>query len=134
MKRKVFFVISVFMTLALFCLTGCDVETSGFKATTYVQTNTSTSAHMKFGSLEGGDDFTLKAKGKSPKTLKYTGKLGSGSATVYYETDGEKKELFTIKGGENVDSSAGEFTDATIKLYFETNEKCKDGKFDFELE
>ena len=134
MKRKVFFVISVFMTLALFCLTGCDVETSGFKATTYVQTNTSTSAHMKFGSLEGGDDFTLKAKGNSPKKLKYTGKLGSGSATVYYETDGEKKELFTIKGGEKVDSSAGEFTDTTIKLYFETNEKCKDGKFTFELE
>ena len=122
------------MTLALFCLTGCDAETSGFKATTYVQSNTSDHVSMKFGSLEGKDDFKLTAKGKSPKKLRYTGKLGTGSATVYYEVGSEKKELFSIKAGEEVDSYAGEFTDTTIKLYFETKEKCKDGKFTFDLE
>lgn len=134
MKRKALLIISVFMALALFCLTGCNVETSGFKATTYVQSNTSEHASMKFGSFEGKDDFELNAKGNSPKKLRYTGKLGTGSATVYYEVGGEKKELFSIKAGEEVDSSAGEFTDTAIKLYFETNEKCKDGKFTFELE
>lgn len=134
MKRNALLIISLFMALTLFCLTGCDVETSGFKATTYVQSNTSDHASMKFGSLEGRDNFKLTAKGKSPKKLKYTGKLGTGSATVYYKIDGEKKELFSIKAGEEVDSSFGEFSDTTIKLFFETNEKCKDGKFTFDLE
>ena len=134
MKRKTLLIFSLLMALLTFCLASCDVESSGFIAGKYVQKNNGNSAKISFSSFKGNDDYKIHTSGDSPKTLKYTGKLDSGDASVYYEVSGEKKELFRIKGGEEVNSSIGDINDTSVKIFFEAPEKCKGGEFTFELE
>lgn len=134
MKRKTLIILTVFTLIVTFCLSGCETSTSGFIAGKYITSNNSTSASMKFSTFKGNDDFKLKAKGDSTKTIKFTGKLGSGNATVYCQANGNKQEMFTIKAGENIDSSFGEFKDTSIVIIFEAVEKCADGEFTFKLE
>ena len=123
MKRK----LTIIAILILFCvsLTGCIGYTSSFKTVAMVQSNLPHSAYMKFSSFEGRKDFKLNAPGQ----LKYTAKLGDGSATVYYNYDGTKTELFTVESGNEVNNSTGPFEKGTIDIIVETNEECKNGEF-----
>ena len=73
--------------------------------------------------------FTLKSSGQ----LKASAKLGTGSAVVYYD-DGEKKELFSLGAGEELDSVFGPFANETVYIIVETSEKCQDGEFRFDME
>ncbi|EWM52463.1 hypothetical protein [Ruminococcus flavefaciens] len=134
MKRRSLLIISLIMILSVFCLAGCNVNTSGYMATGYVKSNTTGSAHMSFSSFKGSDSFSISSRSGSAKELKYSGKLESGNITVYYETDGTKKELFSLKGGEEIDSSLSDLGKGTVKITLDTEEKCKGGKFDFKFE
>ncbi|MBR6402146.1 MAG: hypothetical protein IKS48_02025 [Eubacterium sp.] len=98
-----------------------------------VYTNDSDSASLSFSTFEGTKSSKLNSK-ESGNSLKYTGKLGKGAATIYYDDDGTRKELFTIKGGETVDSKIEGLDKGKLYIIFESDGKCEEGSFKFELE
>ena len=132
MKKRT--AVFVFAILTCMILAGCSPYVSSGTALMMVSSNVSDSAFMSFSSLKGTKVFTLKAK-EDGAVLKYSGEVdGSGSATVYYDDDGTKKELFRLAAGEKAADSIS--LDGTGKVYVivETDGKCEEGKFEFEIE
>ena len=126
--------LALLVTVAMmFGMTGCSGYTSSYKTTMCVMTNDSKSASLSFSTFEGSKSYKFKCK-DSGKNLKYTGNLGKGNATVYYDDNGTKKELFTVSGDETVDSKIEGLKKGTVYVIIETDGKCEDGRFEFELE
>ena len=131
MKRIITIALLTVITIAAcLSLTGCGRYTSSYVTTMCVKTDDSVS----FSSLKGTVVFTAKCDGEEGRKIKYSAKLGTGSFTVYYDSDGTKKELFTIGAGESVEASGGELVKGTVYIILETDGKCEDGKFSFEIE
>ena len=131
MKRIIRIIaVTVIMIAACLGLTGCGQYTSSYVASICVTTSDSVS----FSSLKGTMVFTAKCDGEEGRKIKYSAKLGTGSFTVYYDSDGTKNELFTINAGESVEASGGELVKGTVYIILETDGKCEDGKFSFEIE
>ena len=116
--------------LMLLCLTGCSEYTSSYKAVGFVHSNTSKSAMMSFYSFDGRMVFKIKSSG----TVTCSGALESGNATVYYGNKDTKKELFTIKAGEEIEAHSEDVESGTIYIIVETDGKCTNGSFDFKAE
>ena len=116
--------------LVALILTGCAKYPSHYNAVGFVHSNDSSSAFMDFHSFDGDISFKLKIG----ERLKYSGKLGSGSATVYYDSDGTKKELFKINAGDEVESSIETPGGGSLYIIVETDEKCEDGEMKCEVE
>ena len=135
MKRIISIVLLTVVTAAAFLgLTGCGKYTSSYVATTCITSSDSDSGKVSFGGLKGTMVFTAKCDGKEGRQIKYSAKLDSGSFTVYYDSDGTKTELFTISGGETVEASGGELVKGTVYIILETDGKCEEGNFSFEIE
>jgi len=133
MKKKSLLLIIMVLTAASICLTGCGKYISSWSATMYVHSNTSDSAYMDFSTFNGTEVQTLKCK-EETGTLKYSASLGVGKAVIYIDYDGEKKELFSISGGENIEESFAGLKKGKVYIIVETEDKCEDGKFEFEIE
>ena len=133
MKKNYKMWIITVMLIGTLCLTGCAKYISSWSATMYVHSNTSHSTYMNFGTLNGTEVQTLKCK-EETGTLKYSAKLDTGSATVYIDYDGEKKELFKIGAGEEIEDSFDGLKEGKIYIIVETDGKCEEGKFEFEIE
>ena len=118
--------------LSLFGLVGCGKYQSHYSAVMHVHTNTSDSGTMSFSKFEGTETFTLKCTDSGQK-LKYSGKLDKGNATVYYDNGGNKTELFKVSAGEEIDSTLEGLEKGKLYIIIETDGKCEDGSFDFEL-
>ena len=86
---------------------------------------------MNFYSFEGRIVFKLKSSGEGE--LKYTGSLESGKASVYYDFYGTKTELFSISDGEEVDAKGGYVEAGTVYVIVETDGKCVNGDFSFQV-
>ena len=86
---------------------------------------------MSFYSFDGRMVFQLKSPGEGD--LKFTAKLEAGSATVYYDFYGTKQELFSIYGGEEIDSHGGYVESGTVYIIVETDGNCQNGDFRFSL-
>ena len=129
MKKIVILLVSAM--LALF-LAGCGKYVSSYKALGFVHSNKSDSAYMSFASFEGRMVFKLKSSGEGD--LKYSARLESGSAVVYYDFYGDKQELFSISGGEEADSRGGYVEAGTVYIIVETDGSCQDGEFRFSLD
>lgn len=114
----------------LLCFFGCGGYKSKYKAVGFIHSNDTESATMSFHTLEGRMVFKLKATRESD--IKYSAKLESGSATVYYDIYG-KCELFSINGGEELDSRNGYVDNGTIYIIVETDGKCTNGEFSFSI-
>ncbi|HCK88542.1 MAG TPA: hypothetical protein DHW39_07005 [Erysipelotrichaceae bacterium] len=112
-------------------LTGCGKYTSGYNAVGFVHSSDSDSAFMNFYSFKGRMVFKLKSSGEGE--LKYTAKLESGNATVYYDFFGTKQELFSISSEEELDSHGGYVEAGTVYIIVETDGTCKNGEFRFSL-
>jgi hypothetical protein len=112
-------------------LTGCGKYTSGYNAVGFVHSSGSDSAFMNFYSFKGRMVFKLKSSGEGE--LKYTAKLESGNATVYYDFFGTKQELFSISSEEELDSHGGYVEAGTVYIIVETDGTCKNGEFRFSL-
>ncbi|MCR5104867.1 MAG: hypothetical protein K6B68_10505 [Eubacterium sp.] len=122
------------MILALaFYLTGCSSYTEHGVGTVIIQNNVSDKATVSFSSLNGSRVYKLKVK-DAEDVLKYSGKLSKGSATVYYDNDGTKKELFSISDGEDVDSSLETLEKGTLYIIIETDGKAEGGDFSFSID
>ena len=129
MKRTIRLTASLIIVLLL---TGCGKYISSYKAIGFVHSNGLTSAEMSFYSFEGRMVFTLKSSGEGD--IKYTAKLESGAAAVYYDYNGTKSELFTISSGEELDSHGGYVEAGTVYIIVETNGECMNGEFSFDAE
>jgi hypothetical protein len=112
-------------------LTGCGKYTSGYNAVGFVHSSDSDSAFMNFYSFKGRMVFKLKSSGEGE--LKYTAKLESGNAAVYYDFFGTKQELFSISSEEELDSHGGYVEAGTVYIIVETDGTCKNGEFRFSL-
>ncbi len=125
--KKSFSILILFM-ISLTALVGCSKYVSHYSAMMLVTEQSSKAGSINFSSFSGNKVFTLKSDGH----LNYSAKLEEGSATVYYD-DGKKVELFSIRGGEEIRPSSINVGSGTVYVIVQTNEKCKDGKFSFDV-
>ena len=134
MKKIIMISIAVAAALVLsFCFTGCSKYVSSYNAIGVVTTNSSDSSSIGFVSLDGTRVLTLKCKDASTEKLKYSAKLKEGSAVVYYDAGDGKKELFTIRAGEEVSSEIDGLKKGKVYIIIETKEKCGEGDFRFDI-
>lgn len=127
--RKTAAVIAAF--LLLLSLTGCEKYTSSYKAVAFIHSNEKTSAFMNFYSFDGTMVFKLHSGGEG--ALNYTAALESGNAAVYYDYAGRKLPLFTVGGGDTIDSHGGYIEAGTVYVIVETDGACKNGEFRFSV-
>ena len=130
-KKMTVLLVSLICLLAL-ALSGCGRYVSNWSAVGCASSNTSDSAFVNFYKLSGRMVFKLKSD--VDEVIHYTGELKDGSLTVYYDTDGTKKELFRIKSGEKVDDCIGKLQKGTTYIIIETDERCENGDFHFDLQ
>ena len=135
MKKRAW--IAVTALLLALCLTACGItftssdHVSSYRATMLVRTETSGSARMSFMTLNGRIVFKLRSGGAD--AVGASAKLETGSATVYYDAGGTKTEWFTVTAGEEVECSAGPLEKGTVYVIIETEGKCEEGNFRFEV-
>ena len=129
--RKTVFITVTFVILM--CFTGClNVRSESYSAVGYVHGNTSKNAYMDFKKFKGNQVFKLDVE--EGDRVHYYADLEEGSAKVFTRTsDGSKEEWFTVKAGEEVDSSE-DFPEGDLVIEVETDGSCKGGKLKFEIE
>ena len=127
MKKNL--LLAILVAICLFCLAGCSKYTSHYSALMMVTTNTSKAASISFSSLDGTRAFKLKSDGH----LNFSAKLGEGSATVFYDSNGTKNELFSISGGQEIQSSTIAVNPGTVYVIVQTDGKCKEGRISFDV-
>ena len=115
--------------VCLVCFAACSKYNSHYSALMLITTNTSKSASIRFTSLNGTKVFKLKSDG----VLNYSAKLTGGSATVYYDYNGTKMELFSIGAGQEVGPASVNVTPGTVYVIVQTNGKCEEGQFSFDV-
>ena len=113
----------------LVCFAACSKYSSHYSALMLITTNTSKSASISFTSLNGAKVFKLKSDG----VLNYSAKLTGGSATVFYDFNGTKMELFSIGAGQEVGPASVSVTPGTVYVIVQTNGKCEEGQFRFDV-
>ena len=126
-------IVFLFSVLFLCCFVGCSKYMSHYSAIASVRTNSPGKGSLNFSSFNGSMVFHLKCKDGSARQMDYTAKLESGNASVYYDCDGTKKLLFTIGSGETVSSSLEGLPVGKLYVIVETDGKCKEGRFVFEM-
>ena len=130
-------VLTVFLAAVLLlssvCLSGCGAYRSSFRAIGLVRSNGLHSASMSFYELTGTAAFTLKYKEEAGQ-VRCSAKLGTGEAVVYYDCGDGKKELLTVRGGEEFDVVCESMEPGTVWFIVETNGKCGNGSFRFYME
>lgn len=127
MKKNL--LLAILVAICLVCLAGCSKYTSHYSALMMVTTNTSKTASISFSSLDGTRAFKLKSDGH----LNFSAKLGEGSATVFYDSNGTKTELFTIRGGQEIEPSVITVNPGTVYVIVQTDGKCREGRFSFDV-
>lgn len=133
MKKQVYTaLIAAVMALLLLTLSGCNSYTSHYKAVAFVHANTTESASMSFSSFEGTMVFRLKCESADEK-INYSAKLERGSAKVFYDCNGTKTELFSVKGGDEINETGGVLQKGTVYMIVEMSEAGQNGRFNFDL-
>ena len=130
MRNKIACVFLIPVMLFCFVLTSCDRYISSYMAIMLVTTNTSKEAGISFSTFKGTKVFKVKCSEEGEK-IDYSGHLDKGELSVYYDDDGTKKMLFTIKEGEEVEDTSEELSKGTVYIIVETEGKCSDGKLKF---
>lgn len=121
--------VMILVALCLLCFVGCVKYSSHYSALMMVSTNTSKEASIDFSSLRGSKVLKLKSDG----VLSFSAKLGTGNATVYYDYNGTKMELFSIKAGQEVGPASVKVTPGTVYVIVQTDGRCGDGHFSFDV-
>lgn len=119
--------------LCLIVLSGCGKYISSHSAIGFVHSNSAKAGDMSFSSFEGSEAFNLQVDSEAGGQIQYSAKLKEGAATVYYDTDGTKKELFSVKAGDDVNASGGTLAKGPLYIIVETTQRCQDGEFHFSI-
>ena len=128
-------VIAFTLLCLIFCtsmLSSCVKYHSSFRALMCVESHNSYIAKLNFSELEGTKVFTLQTTEEQPY-LYYAAQIESGSVTVYYDFEDEKKEWFSIPEGETVSGSLEPGANKTVYIIIETDGKCSEGEFLFKI-
>ncbi len=133
MKRFFTVLLAIILLLSAFGLSGCSTYRSSYSAIGLVRSNGLHSASMSFYELKGTMVFRVKSESETAQ-LRCSAALETGEATVYYDFGGQKKEILTIRGGEEFDSVGEDIGPGTIFIIVETNGKCGNGSFRFTAE
>ncbi len=112
-------------------LTGCAKYTSSYSAVGFVHNNSSDSAFMDFYKFEGTMVFSLDY-GEGSR-LVYSGKLESGTARIFYDSNGSKEKLFTLESGNEISSEMFLYGEETLYIIVETEDGCENGSLKFEV-
>lgn len=129
--KKILLILS-FLLVGLLIF-GSSCVTGSYSAVGMTESKSNNKVNFTFMSLKGNKVYSLKCKNGSECILEYYGKIESGSITVYYSVNGERTELFTLNGGEEVDSSIGSIPVGSISLIIESRELSKNGSFKFQM-
>ena len=129
--KKIIALISV-VILAL-ALAGCGYN-EHYTSIVMISSEGNNEAFMTFGSFEGTRVLDLRNSNKKKDTLYYSASLKKGKATVYYDYDGTKKELFKIKAGETIDDSIADLELNKVYVIIESDGNCEDGDFRFKID
>lgn len=133
MKKPLFTVLlSIVIALLLLPLSGCNRYTSHYKATVFVHTNTAKNASMSFSSFEGSMVFKMKCESEDEK-INYSAILEDGSATVFYDCNGTKTELISVRSGDTISAIGATLQKGTVYIIVETSQTCKNGRFSFDI-
>ena len=130
MKKIVRYAVLLMLGCFVLSLTGCD----SWSATMISEDTRSNSSTICFSTFKGTKSVKMKYDGKSEGVLKATCSLEKGDMTVYYEKDGVKKEWFTLSSGDEVTETVNIPEKGTVKITFECDEKCEEGKLEFEID
>ena len=131
--KKVMLITLAVVIYAL-CLAGCSPYASKYNAVALVRTTTDDSAEMTFSEFDGTMVFKLNNKLGENAKLSYSTKLKGGSANIYYDHDGTKRKLTSTVEGEQTKGSADGLKNETVYVIVETNKKCENGDFSFEIQ
>ena len=118
------------MALFILGLTGCTKSV----ATMMTENHNDNSMDLGFSSLEGERSFVMNVPKKVDGVLKYSGKLDSGSIKVCYKNGGRKTDLFTLSGNDSVEGNLDGIKKGKLEIFLETDGKCEEGSFSFEIE
>ena len=124
MKR--IFAAGILMVMLL--LSSCN----SYSAIGLVRSSIGGEASMKFVSFKGHQSFTLFAD-SDDTAIEYEATLDEGEMTVYYYDGDIEKLLFTIRGGDRVDSELY-YGGGNLRIKLVADEKCRGGSFEFELD
>ncbi len=124
-------------TAFIFAFCSCSVYRSSYSAVMLIRSEERNHCEVDFGSLKG--TLVMDAKVKSDPeldgTIHYEAELQEGELSVYYDIDGTKELLFTIKGGERVDSRGGKVAlGDKVTFIIETVGTAKDGEIELEFD
>ena len=133
MKKIVAVLLLILVILVSFPLLRGGGHTSHYKALGFVHSNTSDSAYMSFYRLEGTMVFKVNGARSESGQIAYSARLESGSATVWWEQNGTKSELFSIGPGEEFRAEGGALGKGTAYILVETDGPCQNGEFRFDL-
>ncbi len=135
MKKSIVFVIVAALILGL---VSCSSYTSSFAATMLIRSEGGNSCYAKWNTMNGRLvlDATKKTDGEGE--IHFTASLDEGEMTVYYLVRGvgdeQKLELFTLKGGEQIDSRGGYVEKGNrVQIIIETNGKTKGGSVNIDF-
>ena len=137
MGRKIMkkvMLITLAVVIYALCLAGCSPYASKYNAVALVRTTTDDSAEMTFSEFDGTMVFKLDNKLGENAKLSYSTRLKGGSANIYYDHDGTKRKLISAVEVEQTKGSADGLKNETVYVIVETNKKCENGDFSFEIQ
>jgi hypothetical protein len=132
--KRVYLVFVLMLALVMLC--NCSGYVKSYSATLLITSSVGDEASMKFHTFNGSYNVKLKRDGAAEHTLDCEASLAEGEMNVYVGVGREKELLFTLKGGESLDTKItldskydGE---KYIYVILESVGKCTDGDFEFE--
>ncbi len=133
MKKLIPVLLSI--TLLILPLTACNMGNNSYMATLLVKSEGLDHCEASFGSLKGTLRLNATVPADTDGTIHYDAELGEGELSVYYEINGRKERLFTIKGGEEIDSRGGSVAKGDkVKIIIETVGKAKSGDIEIDFD
>ena len=132
MKKTLSFLLILLILSA--SLSGCVRYSSHYQAVGFVHSNESRSAFMSFYTFDGRMVFKLKCSDASSQQLRYTAKLESGTAVLSCDCGAGQQALCTVASGDEADAVFAPLREGTVYILVETDGKCQNGDFRFELE
>ncbi len=120
------------LAVLLLAAAGCSRYTSSYSAVGFVHSNGKHSAFLSFHSLSGRMVMTLRTR--EAGLLGCEAKLEEGNLRVYCDSDGDRRELFSLSAGQDVDLEFWDMTAKKVHIIVETDGRCRNGYLEFEMQ
>ncbi len=132
---KKYFILFLVIAAVTFTFISCETDTDNYSATMLVKTSGLDHCEASFASLKGTLVLNATVPADTDGTIHYDAELAKGDITVYYDIDGTKNLLFSIKGGEESDGHAGTVQKGDkVTVIIETNGKAENGDIEIEFD